>query len=667
MMHGILDFIGAHPQAALLIVALVALAESLAIVGTLVPAAVVMFGAGALIGNGTLGLWQTLAAAVLGAVLGDGLSYELGRRHEDRIRAWPMFRRNAQAIAKAQDFLRRHGGTSVVLARFAGPVRAFVPLLAGFARMPRLRFYPVNVGSALLWAPAHILPGVLFGSSLQLARAVSGRLAVIALLLVVLVWTVVWSTKLALRFALPRIRRLRDAALARMRGRNVLERLAQALLDPARPGSHALLLGAVLLVAAGWLFLGVLEDVVSRDPLVQADLAVFHFLQELRTGSVDRLMIAITGMGSVGVMLPLLIAVLAWLLWRRCWRTAGYWVGVAAFAEVLVQLLKFTLGRQRPLELYTGVERFSFPSGHAVVSTVVLGFLAFLLSRRRTTRARLAIAATGSVYVALVAFSRLYLGAHWLSDVLGGMGLGLAWVSLAAMVYTQRAVEEDFQPRKLLVAVAVSLVVFGSWWIVTNSAADWGRYAASSTAPPAAPMDDWLDQGWRRLPARRSELAGEPEEPFPLQWACGEAAIRSRLGATDWQPAAPWSLLNALAWLLPQARLLDLPVLPRYDRGSRQQLTFVRWAAATPGEREVLRLWQSEFEVRPEGTAGRMRIWYGAIYREERQSSGHVPLAGWHLSMANAASIAQQLPAGLWRQVRARASGDSPTVLAVCR
>ena len=78
-----------------------------------------------------------------------------------------------------------------------------------------------------------------------------------------------------------------------------------ALLDPARPNSHALLLGTVLLLAAGWLFLGVVEDVLSRDTLVQVDLAVFHFLQQLRTASGDRLMIVVTEMGSVGVLLPL--------------------------------------------------------------------------------------------------------------------------------------------------------------------------------------------------------------------------------------------------------------------------------------------------------------------------------------------------------------------------
>ena len=90
-----LNTLGLHPQLALLVVALVAFAESVAIIGSFVPAAIVMFTAGALVGNGSLDLWQTLFCAAFGAILGDAVSYELGRRQEARIRAWPMFRPRA--------------------------------------------------------------------------------------------------------------------------------------------------------------------------------------------------------------------------------------------------------------------------------------------------------------------------------------------------------------------------------------------------------------------------------------------------------------------------------------------------------------------------------------------------------------------------------------------
>jgi undecaprenyl-diphosphatase len=317
-------------------------------------------------------------------------------------------------------------------------------------------------------------------TSLHMADAVIWRLAVLVLLLMLLVCIVVWSTSAAIRFGVPRVRQWRDATVQWAHLHD--SRIAHAtllLLDPQRPASHALLLGSLLLLGAGWLFLGVVEDILSGDPLVLVDQAVFHLLQGLRTRSVDIWMVAITDLGGVRVLLPLIGVVLAWLLFRRCWRTAAYWLAAVSFGELLVQLLKYTLGRRRPVDLYTGVEQFSFPSGHATASTVVLAFLAFLLCRNQAPRTRLAISAVAGVYVVLVGFSRLYLGAHWLSDVVGGMSLAIAWVSFVAMVYTQRQIEEDIEPRGLLVTVVLALVILGGASIHWAVAHDLHRYQSS--------------------------------------------------------------------------------------------------------------------------------------------------------------------------------------------
>lgn len=665
-MLAFLESIGAHPHAALLVVALVALAESLAIVGTVVPAAIVMFGAGALVGNGSLDLWETLVAATLGAVLGDGLSYELGRNYEASTRSWPMFRRLGKGIGRGEAFIQRHGGMSVVLARFAGAVRAFVPLLAGFAHMPRVRFYAVNLSSALLWAPAHILPGVLFGTSLALAEAVSGRLAVVILLLVFLVWSVAWLMSTALRFGVPRVQRLRDAVVRHAHGRtSLVARASLALLDPQRPGSHALLWGTGVVLGAGWLFLGVLEDVLAHDPMVQADAAVFRFLQGLRSEPVDRLMVAITELGSVGVMLPLIAVVLTWLLWRRCWRTAAYWVGAAAFSELLVQLLKVTLGRHRPVDnLYAGVEQYSFPSGHATLSTVVLAFLAFLLSRGQRRTLRFGVAVTVGVYVALVAFSRLYLGAHWLSDVLGGMSLGIGWVAFVAMVHTQRQIQEDIAPRALLLTVIATLLVLSGAWIHWRAADDLARF----TVPVQRRLmteEAWLNSGWQQLPAQRLEMAGDTEEPLQLQWACSEEGMAGALKAAGWQDPPAWSLKTVLGSLAPHTAIWDLPILPRFNRGDRSQLIFARWSAQQPDQREVLRLWRSDSDLESSG-AMHQPLWYGAVYREVRRGSGHLAQGLLRQSILPPDAFAALLPAIGLKEIRTRDSGQTQTALMRC-
>ena len=127
------------------------------------------------------------------------------------------------------------------------------------------------------------------------------------------------------------------------------------------------------------------------------------------------------GVGDVQVVLPVILAALAWFVWHRLWQTSLYWLAAIGLAEILVKVLKFTLHRLRPSLLYDGVERFSFPSGHATTSVVVYGFLAFLICREQRARVRNSIALTAALVIALIAFSRLYLGAHWASDVIAGI------------------------------------------------------------------------------------------------------------------------------------------------------------------------------------------------------------------------------------------------------
>lgn len=603
---------GRHPQAALAFVALVAFAESLAIVGTVVPAAVVMFAAGALVGHGSLDMAWTLGLATAGAVAGDALSYELGRHQEQRVRGWALFQRHPEAVRKAEDLIRRHGAVSIIAARFTGAVRAFVPLLAGFARMPPGRFYLTNVGSALLWAPAHILPGVVFGASLQLAEAASGRLVLLLLILAGLLWLAGWIAAFTIRRLVPLAKGVRQRLLRAAGTRtSAWARLVRLLLDPEHPGSEALLAALVLLLAGMWAFLSVVEDVVSQDPLVVADHAVFTFLQQLRTEPVDRVMIAITEMGSVGVMLPLVVAVAAWLLWRRSWRTAGYWIATAASSELVVQVLKKTLGRHRPLDLYQGVEQFSFPSGHATMSAVVLAFLAFLVTRGQSPRWRVAVGVITSVYVALVGFSRLYLGAHWLSDVIGGFSFGLAAVALASMVYTQHGVKEPMEPRRIAVLTAVVIVLAGLGWNWREAPADLRRYAIQVPPAQATTLQAWTAGGYRQLPDHRREFAGERKEALPLQVACGQQDLLAALHRAGWAPAPGVSMQTLLLALAPSPDLQQLAVLPRFDGGRRSELELVRTPPRAPASRDVLRLWRSDWQL-----PGATPIWYGAFYEE---------------------------------------------------
>lgn len=189
------DWIGAHAVWAGPVVFLVAMTESLALVGLIVPGAILMFGFGALIGSGRLEFWPIMLWAVAGAIVGDGLSYLLGRWLGPRLGQVPPFRQRPQLLEAGVDFFRSHGAKSIVLGRFVGPLRPVIPAVAGMLRMSASQFLITNVLSAVFWAPAYLLPGMVLAASLSLAAAVAGRLLTLGLLALLLGWlliTMLW-------------------------------------------------------------------------------------------------------------------------------------------------------------------------------------------------------------------------------------------------------------------------------------------------------------------------------------------------------------------------------------------------------------------------------------------------------------------------------------------
>lgn len=187
------EFARTHVVWAAPVLGLTTFGESLVIIGAFFPATALMVTAGGLIGAGILDPWPVLAWCVAGATLGDAVSYALGRRLG--LGAWrhPVLRPHRRAAARARLFFRKYGVASIFLCRFMGPVRAFVPLIAGMTAMSQLRFQVANVLSALVWVPAMLAPGWLASRgvvALDLGEHIHtvGILATIAIVGTLLAW-----------------------------------------------------------------------------------------------------------------------------------------------------------------------------------------------------------------------------------------------------------------------------------------------------------------------------------------------------------------------------------------------------------------------------------------------------------------------------------------------
>jgi membrane protein DedA with SNARE-associated domain/membrane-associated phospholipid phosphatase len=586
--------------------------EALAVIGTVVPGSSIVFAAGVLAGLRALDPWLAAACAIVGAILGDGISYEFGKHRHDAIRAmWPL-RQHPTLVARGEAYFAANGGRSIFLGRFLGPVRAIVPVIAGMSNMPAHRFYAINVLSAIAWAAAHLLPGLLFGASLQLAGAVSSRLVILVAMIVIGLWVITQVTRLITRWVWPYVNRLRDRFYLRASAASgPIARALLPLFDPSRHEPVALLISATLLVAGAWLFLGVVEDVVTNDTLTDVDRAIYLGLQGLRTRWSDDVMVTITQLGSAYVMIPVIAAVAIWFAITRRFRTLAYWVSAAAFAQVLVWALKYALGRTRPPTPYAAIDPYSLPSGHAALSLVVYGFLAFLLGHGKPGWQKSVYALGAAGIAMLVAFSRIYLGAHWLSDVIASFGLGIAWIALLAIAYIQHVREGTIRATPVLLIVLATLTFVGGSYAGNHHARDVSRYM-KPVERPALSLDAWRGGEWRHLPAARTEIGGDREEPFSVQWAGTRAGIAEALAAHGWARPAAWKSSAALLWLLPSTPISELPVLPKFDEGQPPALTLVRPIDAHA--RTVLRLWHVADGT--DESRSRLPIWGGILTTE---------------------------------------------------
>jgi undecaprenyl-diphosphatase len=427
------------PQAAL-IVGLLAAAEGAAFVGLVLPGELAMLLGGFLAWQGRVSLPMMMAAAAVGAVVGDSLGYEIGRRYGPSIRDSRLGRRIGELRwSRAQTYLADKGGRAVLLARFVGVLRALVPAVAGMIRMPYRTFLPWNVVGGLLWAPGFVLLGYVAGGSYQRVAAAAERVGLALLVLVALVAGIVagarWLAANGDRVRAVAARQLERPRVAAVRKRygTQLEFVARRL-QPGGALGLSLTLGMTTLVGFGWTFGGILEDVLGREEVATLDSPVAAWLAGHRIEWLTAALRGVTELGAVRVVLPLLalVAAIATVRTRRL-RTAGFLAAASLGTLLLVVLVKVLIGRARPevgavLAVYRDP---AFPSGHSAQAVAAYGALAYLAALREGSWERRVWIGTAAALVALlVRFSRLYLVVNWLSDVLGGYTLGAAWLAM---------------------------------------------------------------------------------------------------------------------------------------------------------------------------------------------------------------------------------------------
>lgn len=218
-----------------------------------------------------------------------------------------------------------------------------------------------------------------------------------------------------------------------------VSRLFARLRTGLSPGSYfglQITAGVLIFAAGAWLFGGIAEDVVTGDSIIALDLEAERWFHSHQTPWLNRFLSGVSRLHEWPAITGATVLFLLYLLWRRDWRWMTTVVCAVPGGMLLDALLKVAFHRARPTlsTLAAVLHTYSFPSGHVMAATLLYGVAAAYLSTRLAVwyGVVLAVLVAGSM-VAMVAFSRVYLGVHYLSDVLSAAAAGVTWLALCLM------------------------------------------------------------------------------------------------------------------------------------------------------------------------------------------------------------------------------------------
>ena len=606
----LLGWVTAHPGWMGAVIFITAAAESLTIVGVIIPGALIMFSLGALIGLGHVEFWSAYWWSALGAVVGDAISFWIGRVfHQGVRRVWP-FAKHPEMLARSEEFFRKHGGNGVLFGRFFGPVRGTIPTVAGMMDMTWRNFMIANVVSAILWAPAYLIPGMAFGASLEIASRVAGRLVVLILLVAVLLWATTWLVRRMVRLFQAHAPVWVRHFYHWSQGRRFIGPISASLLDPSRGELRGLAILAVLLLGS-IVLVGLSLSAAGQQLPSGLDQSLYHFFQELRTPWADAWMVFTAGLGDYWVILPLSVVVLGWLIWQRRPVAAWHWLAALGFGMATNLLFRWLLPSSSATEVALGAPGYAFPSSHATLNMLVFGFLAVLIARGVSPARRWLVYLAAAFMVVPVAFARLYLGVHWLTDTLAGLSLGLIWVTVLGLAYNSHATAVAVPWRRLLAYSLIVLLATDAIYLIARYDADLQRYQSQPVTRVIA-RERWWQDDWRRLPQQRLDFRGNRRQDFVLQWAGSSEDLEKRLRETGWESAPPVNLRGLLLCLSPQVELRELPVLPQIHDGSEDDVRMVRYVPGA-NARWVLRFWDVAARLKGDNVP----VWVGSVSRQK--------------------------------------------------
>ncbi|MEI7635579.1 MAG: phosphatase PAP2 family protein [bacterium] len=596
-----------------LIVALIVLAETTIGIGQFIPGSVILVFTGFLCYLQILDFGFMLIVVFLTHYAGEMFNYYIGRSKGRQLFSADARYFKLSYLEKAERLLRAGGMKVFIIGQFIGMLRPVLSVVAGAVRMPFARFLLYLLVPAFLWAFVHLGVGMLFGASWQRTAQYIEKFPLIVLLTVLIFMLSGWL-----------IRRLTENAgmlgiwyeglSRRIRHSRHYQGIARY-----SPGLFAFLearlsyagrwgIGATI----GWMvtfglmtgFFLILHNIRTKDEWLDFDYSVHNLMVQIHNNIAERILSYFTALGNPSsIVVAALLAIMICVISRQH-RSAAAIGGSVCLSGLFVWMMKLVYARARP-ETAVAISYDSltpsFPSGHATLSIALYSALFYWIwNHPGSLMLRKLLGFLVIVFVLTIGCSRVYLGLHFVSDVIAGYFLGLGCVVFVVTLAGNISIISEHRCRADLAGLAV--LISGMAVAAASSAYNLSDIRPKMLNSVMITDHDTTSATIARLPRFARNGGGETRMPVNLIILGDAERMTRRLMEQGWRQVSPRDFITT--------RVRD-PIFPAFINNKPAAWTLEKFIHE---RRLILRIWDSD------STLERMPVWVVSVVAEKRQA-----------------------------------------------
>lgn len=613
-MHFFVDYIEpfttwlqANPKYALFITFFISFTESLAIIGSIIPGSLTMTAIGILAGSGVMRIDLTLIFAIIGAIAGDGASYGLGYIYRDRLsQMWP-FKKYPSLIFYGKDFFLKHGGKSVVIGRFIGPLRSIIPVIAGIMNMPRILFFFANVVSAIGWSALYVMPGYLVGAaSHQLSPEGARRLFI----LIIVSLLIIWLTSKLMHFTIRSLTHWYTRNLDKIY--NFLIKYPYLKLLFKETNKTKSINGLMVSLVFSWILSFICTIIISVVVLENSwvnDIngATAFFLQGIRSPYLDVTFVIINLITSPIPLLSIFVVFFGAALIAKDLRLSKFLASLAIssiFVIYIISLLVYVPNTTNVYQLYIDA---TFPVISLTWATALFSFLTYYIIefKRRDIQYYL-LRISLFIILSLSGVSSIYLGDNWLSTVLASYFIGLCLGIMHWVLYQRKPLLKHEINSTVIIALA-SLCLFTTAEFYIHGETILKDHTIELTHHKLT-KKLWWHQEKPILPLYSTDRIGNKIGIFNIQYLGDLKALENKLNAIGWNKKISSVFYSLMIRIDGKHSETKLPIMEQLYLNKRPELIMINNNNEN-GNFYILRLWRSNYKI----TNSKYPLWIGSL------------------------------------------------------